>query len=117
MGSLLMGLVGARGVGRAACSNTPLCPPERLSKGGHLPHKEGDWLTPLLAPILQQLRLVPNAHEGVISPLVGEMPALRQTLRRAEGGGSSGAIHHSAASLTGTGRKSSGKCVSALITG
>ncbi|PRD41899.1 lytic murein transglycosylase [Phyllobacterium phragmitis] len=47
--------------------HTPLCP------AGHLPLKGGDWLTRLSAPVLPSLRLVPRGHEGVISPLEGEM--------------------------------------------
>ncbi|GGA78421.1 hypothetical protein GCM10011491_01990 [Brucella endophytica] len=53
---------------------TPLCP------AGHLPHKGGDWLTRRSALILRRQRLVSRVYEGVISPLVGEMPG------RAEGG-------------------------------
>ncbi|PRD45972.1 hypothetical protein C5748_00480 [Phyllobacterium phragmitis] len=56
--------------------SAPLCP------AGHLPRKGGDWLTRLLAFILQRWRLAPNFHEGVISPPAGEMPG------RAEGGAS-----------------------------
>ncbi|PRD41648.1 lytic murein transglycosylase [Phyllobacterium phragmitis] len=53
---------------------TPLCP------AGHLPLKEGDWLTrtTLLTP--RRLRLVANFYEEIISLLAGEMPG------RAEGG-------------------------------
>ncbi len=53
---------------------TPLWP------AGHLPHKGGDWLTSPSISTLRPLRLVPSVYEGVISPLVGEMPG------RAEGG-------------------------------
>ncbi|MBB2969778.1 hypothetical protein FHU14_000256 [Mesorhizobium sp. RMAD-H1] len=59
--------------------------------------------------ILRRLRLMPNIYESVISPLEGEMSG------RTEGG--EPGSHHSAASLTGAGRKSSGKWLSALITG
>ncbi|RCS25375.1 lytic murein transglycosylase [Phyllobacterium salinisoli] len=45
----------------------PLCP------AGHLPRMGGDRLTVLSAFTLQRLRLVPGAHEGLISPLAGEM--------------------------------------------
>jgi hypothetical protein len=54
----------------------PLCP------AGHLPHKGGDqpaaWLSPIAGG--EPALTLP------ISPLVGEMSALRQKLRRTEGG-------------------------------
>ncbi len=57
----------------------PLCPPEPLSKGGHLPRKGGDQSAALLSPIGSVVEGVPAAKLP-ISPLVGEMSG------RTEGG-------------------------------
>jgi chemotaxis protein MotC len=59
---------------------TPLCP------AGHLPLKGGDYA---FISARHQSQMLLNESQGSrqpISPLEGEMPALRQTLRRAEGG-------------------------------
>jgi hypothetical protein len=44
----------------------PLCP------AGHLPHKEGDWLSSVLSPITNVAKKAPLAKLP-ISPQVGEM--------------------------------------------
>ena len=51
----------------------PLCP------AGHLPHRGGDWLSPLLSPTLNIAKKTEGA-KLLISPLVGEMSG------RTEGG-------------------------------
>ncbi len=59
---------------RAALYVAPLCP------AGHLPHKGGDHAGRLPFANLQRLEVGDILHEGVISPLVGEMSG------RTEGG-------------------------------
>ncbi|MBK8457872.1 MAG: hypothetical protein IPL47_12820 [Phyllobacteriaceae bacterium] len=64
-------VIAARGV-KVTLRNTPLRPPERKPKGGHLPHKGGDRLERTPRPALT-LGAKRSRCGTPISPLVGEM--------------------------------------------
>src|SRR5690606_39482590 len=57
----------------------PLCPPEHLSKGGHLPHKGGDRLSPTLSPTAR-------ASGGASAALKADLPPCGGDVRQDRGG-------------------------------